>query len=39
MIPNLCKCHYIAIGDNHLFHTKNLNNDEIASSNEEKLLG
>ena len=33
------KCHYIAIGDNDPSRKIILNNNEIASSNEQKLLG
>ena len=33
------KCHYIVIGDDDLIHKVILNNNEIASSNEKKLLG
>ena len=33
------KCHYVVIGDNDPSHKIILNNNEIASSNEEKLLG
>ena len=39
MMLNLGKCHYIVIGDDDLTHKIILNNDGIASSNEEKLLG
>ena len=33
------KCHYIVIGDDDLPHKIIFNNNEIASSSEEKLLG
>ena len=33
------KCHYILISDNDPIHKVILNNNEIASSNEKKLLG
>ena len=39
IVLNPCKCHYIVIGDNDPSHIIILNNNEIASSNEEKLLG
>ena len=39
MILNLGKCHYIVINDCDPCHKIILNNNEIASSNEEKLLG
>ena len=39
MILNPGKCHYIEIGDNDPAHKIILNNNEIASSNEQKLLG
>ena len=39
MILNPGKCHYIAIGDDDPTHKIIVNNNEIASSNEEKVLG
>ena len=39
MILNPGKCHYIAIGDDDPKQKIILNNNEIASSNEQKLLG
>ena len=39
MVLNPGKCHYIVIGDDDPSHKIILNNNEIASSNEEKLLG
>ena len=39
MVLNPGKCHYIVIGADDPFHKIILNNNEIASSNEEKLLG
>ena len=39
MVLNLGKCHYIVIRDDDPTHKIILNNDRIASSNEEKLLG
>ena len=39
MVLNPGKCHYIVIGDDDPSHKRILNNNEIASSNEEKLLG
>ena len=39
MVLNAGKYHYIVIGDDNLSHKIILNNNEIASSNEEKLLG
>ena len=39
MVLNPGKCHYIVIGDDDPTHKIILNNNEIASSNEEKLLG
>ena len=39
MVLNARKYHYIVIGDGNLSHKIILNNNEIASSNEEKLLG
>ena len=39
MVLNPGKCHYIVIGDDGPSHKIILNNNEIASSNEEKLLG
>ena len=39
MVLNPGSCHYIAIGDGDPTHKIILNNNEIASSNEEKLLG
>ena len=39
MVLNPGKCHYIVIGDDDPSHKIILNNSEIASSNEEKLLG
>ena len=38
MVLNPGKCHYIVIGDDDPSHKIILNNNEIASSNEEKLL-
>ena len=38
-VLNPGKCHYIVIGDDDPSHKITLNNNEIASSNEEKLLG
>ena len=38
MVLNPGKCHYIVIGDDDPTHKIILNNNEIASSNEEKLL-
>ena len=38
MVLNLDKCHYIVVSDDDPSHKIILNNDEIASSNEEKLL-
>ena len=38
MVLNPGKCHYIVIGDDDPSHKIILNNKEIASSNEEKLL-
>ena len=37
MVLNLDKCHYIVIGEDDPNQNINLNNNEIASSNEEKL--
>ena len=37
MVLNLGKCHYIVIRDDDPTHNIILNNDRIASSNEEKL--
>ena len=39
MVLNPGKCRYIVIGDDDPTQKIILNNDEIASSNEEKLLG
>ena len=39
MVLNPGKCHYIVIGDDDPSHKIILNNNEIASSNEEKLVG
>ena len=39
MVPNPDKCHYIVIGHNDPSHKIILNNNEIPSFNEEKLLG
>ena len=39
MVLNPGKCHYIVIGDDDPIHKIILNNNEIASSNVEKLLG
>ena len=39
MVLNPGKCHYIVIGDDDPSQKIILNNNEIASSNEEKLLG
>ena len=39
MVLNPGKCHYILIGYGDPSHKIILNNNEIASSNEEKLLG
>ena len=39
MAQKLGKCHYIVIGNNNPSHKIILNNNEIASSNEEKHLG
>ena len=39
MVRNPSKCHYIEIGEDDPSHKITLNNNEIASSNEEKLLG
>ena len=39
MVLNPGKCHYIVIGDDDPSHKIILNNNEIASSNEEKHLG
>ena len=39
MLLNPGKCHYIVIGDDDPSHKIILNNNEIANSNEEKLLG
>ena len=39
MVLNPDKCHYIVIGDDDPTQKIILNNNEIASSNEEKLLG
>ena len=39
MVLNPGKCHYIVIGDDDPSHKIILNNNEIASSNEEKPLG
>ena len=39
MVLNPGKCHYIVIGDDDPTQKIILNNNEIASSNEEKLLG
>ena len=38
MAQNPGKCHYIVIGDDDLSHKILLNNNKIASSDEEKLL-
>ena len=37
MVLNLCKCHYIVIGDDNFSHKIILNNNEISGSNKEKL--
>lgn len=39
MILNPGKCHYMVIGSKDLSREIMLNNNEITSSNEEKLLG
>ena len=39
MAKNAGKCHYIVIGDDDPIHKIILNNNEIASSNVETLLG
>ena len=39
VVLNPGKCHYIVIGDDGPSHKMILNNNEIASSNVEKLLG
>ena len=39
MVQNPGKCYHIVIGNNDVSHKIVLNNNEIASSNEEKLLG
>ena len=39
MVLNPGKCHYIVIGNDDPSHKIILNNNEFASSNEEKLLG
>ena len=39
MVLNPDKCHYTVIGDDNPTQRITLNNNEIASSNEEKLLG
>ena len=39
MVLNAGKYHYIVVVDDNLSHKIILNNNEIASSNEEKLLG
>ena len=39
MVLNPGKCHYIVIGDDDPSHKIILNNNEIASFNEQKLLG
>ena len=39
MVLNPGKCHYIVIGDDDPNQKIILNDNEIASSNEEKLLG
>ena len=39
MVLNAGKCHYIVIGDDDPTHKIILNNNEITSSNVEKLLG
>ena len=39
MVRNPGKCHYIVVGDNDPSHDIISNNNEIATSNEEKLLG
>ena len=39
MVLNPDKCHYIVIGDDGPTQKVILNNNEIASSNEEKLFG
>ena len=39
MVLNPGKCHCIVIGNNDLSYKTILNNNEIASSNKEKLLG
>ena len=38
MVLNPCKCHYTVISDDDPSHKINLNNNETASCNEEKLL-
>ena len=37
MVLNPDKCHYIVIGGNDTSHNIGVNNNKIASSNEEKL--
>ena len=39
MVLNPGKCHYIVVGDDSPSHKIILNNNEIACSNEERLLG
>ena len=39
ILLNAGKCHYIVIGSDDPTHKIILNNNEIGSSNEEKLLG
>ena len=39
MVLNPGKCYYIVIGDDDPTHKIILNDNEISSSNEEKLLG
>ena len=39
MVLNPSKCHYIVIDDDDSSHKITLNDNEIASSSEEKLLG
>ena len=38
-VLNPGKCHYIVIGDDDPSHKIILNNNEIACSNEEKIIG
>ena len=39
MVLNAGKCHYVVIADDHPSHKIILNNNEIATSNGEKILG